>query len=175
MRKQEILGLQWSDIDFKQNQIWIRPETSKGSKGRIVPLTEDLKEHLQQLYRENPYIGRVFAEWNSDYSFRKNWELLRDKLSFRKLPDGKDIVFHDLRHCYGVKLRQHGVDLGRIAVYMGHTSVKVTERYYANVPVLETARDDMAILNNVVPLKSGKQGQVACQNGHENSQVAKAK
>jgi hypothetical protein len=102
----------------------------------------------------------------------------RNTLADPKFKDGDTLKTFDYVVAippFSVKLRQHGVDLGRIAVYMGHTSMKVTERYYANVPVLETAREDMEILNKVIPLKSGKQSQVASQNPLEKSQVAKAK
>lgn len=125
----------------------------QGAKGRIVPLTDDLKQHLFDLRLQHINDKRIFEDWVTNHRFRKPWELLRDKLSFKKLPDGKDFHFHDLRHCFAVKLRQHGVPLDRISLYMGHKSVKVTEKYYANVPVLETSREDMQVLNNVVPLK----------------------
>ena len=153
LRKQEILNLEWKDIDFSSSQIHVRPENSKGSKSRIVPLTSDLSEHLYDMRKQSLHHTRVFENWTTNHRFRKPWELLRDKLSFRELADGKVLHFHDLRHCFAVKLRQHGVALDRISVYMGHESVKVTERYYANVPVLETAQEDMKVLNNVVPLK----------------------
>ncbi len=63
--------------------------------------------------------------------FWYNWECLRDSLSFAKLPNGLSLTFHDLRHVYAQSLRDAGINLGDIQAYMGHSSVELTVRRYA--------------------------------------------
>ena len=40
-----------------------------------------------------------------------------------------DLRFHDLRHTFASRLVQNGVDLITIKDLLGHSSVKITERY----------------------------------------------
>jgi integrase len=46
-----------------------------------------------------------------------------------KKADIKDLRFHDLRHTVGTRLTDAGVPLQAIAKLLGHTTIRVTERY----------------------------------------------
>ncbi len=76
-------------------------------------MSNDLKDYLISVRRESPDSVKVISQWNTEYAFRKPWELLRDKLSFKDLPGGEILHFHDLRHVYAVKLRQGGCSSGQ--------------------------------------------------------------
>lgn len=46
-----------------------------------------------------------------------------------KLPDDHQLVPHTLRHTFGSRLAQAGADVLRIAKLMGHSDLKMSERY----------------------------------------------
>lgn len=41
----------------------------------------------------------------------------------------KNLRFHDLRHTFASRLVERGVDIIRVKELLGHSSVKITERY----------------------------------------------
>lgn len=41
----------------------------------------------------------------------------------------KDLRFHDLRHTFASRLIEKGVDIIKVKELLGHSTVKVTERY----------------------------------------------
>ena len=45
-----------------------------------------------------------------------------------------DFRFHDLRHTFGSRLIQMGIDFYRVKELMGHKSIKMTERYAHHDP-----------------------------------------
>jgi integrase len=56
MRKWEILGLQWQDIDFAARLITVR--LTKNNKPKVIPIDQSLDETLQSLprHRHSPYV-----------------------------------------------------------------------------------------------------------------------
>ncbi|MBC8374471.1 MAG: tyrosine-type recombinase/integrase [FCB group bacterium] len=55
-----------------------------------------------------------------------------------------DANLHTLRKTAGARLIQKGVDIYRVSKFLGHSSVKVTERHY--VDLLEVDYQDMSAL-----------------------------
>lgn len=53
-------------------------------------------------------------------------------MSFKKLEDGRPFHFYDLRHVYGQMLKDLGVPLSDIQAQLGHSTIILTEKYYAN-------------------------------------------
>ena len=131
LRKKEVLELQWGDIDPYQGVINLRAVATKSKKQRTIPLPGFLENHLSGIEREGEWVlmdhgTRVRAD-----RFWYKWERFRDSLSFATLPNGLTLTFHDLRHVYAQSLRDAGVNLGDIQAYMGHSSVELTIRRYA--------------------------------------------
>jgi len=54
MRKSEILGLRWQDIDFAPRTITVRQ--TKNNEPKIIPMNRTLYEELQQL-PQAPALG----------------------------------------------------------------------------------------------------------------------
>jgi integrase len=131
-RRGEVFNLEWKDIDFKHSRIFLRASTTKNKKSRIVAVPDFLVEHLQER-REKAFDkqGRVFQEWKSEEWLRNAFERVRNKLSFNPLPNGTNLHFHDLRHVYAQSLRDMGIALQDIQAFLGHSSVSVTEMFYA--------------------------------------------
>ncbi len=134
LRKGEICGLKWIDIDFDNSVINLPPQITKGNKRRTVTMPDFLIEYLLQVRRKSPSSKSVVMDkWQTVSKLDIEWNKLRKSLSFEYLPNGLRIRFHDLRHVYAQKLRDTGVPLGDIKELLGHSSVGITEKRYAQL------------------------------------------
>jgi integrase len=131
LRRQEVLELKWGDIDFLNSLICLRAAATKSKKQRMIPLPDILEEQLSRLTKYGEYVISDIEGKVAKDKFYHRWEKLRDSLSFAKLPNGLSLTFHDLRHVYAQSLRDAGINLGDIQAYMGHSSVEMTIRRYA--------------------------------------------
>jgi len=116
MRKSEILGLKWENIDIKNEVIYLL-DTKNGDK-REIPMNKMVKLSIiqQPKHQGSPYI---FCG--------KNGKPFKDiRKSFVAAVDKSDIInfrFHDLRHTFASQLVMSGVDLNTVRELMGHKSM----------------------------------------------------
>ena len=89
---------------------------TKNGKDRMIPLTCAAKKRL--------WAGRWLDKSPRQVSFA--WEQARQKMGLRQDPG---FVVHCLRHTCASRLLQGGVELEKVSKWLGHSSVKVTERY----------------------------------------------
>jgi integrase len=134
MRRGEILCLKWNHIDFDNSIIVLPAGVTKTKKSRVVYLPEYIHPQLLKLRlnSESDYV--ITHNGKPIKKLRKSWENLRDRLSFKTLPDGGLFHFHDLRHVYAQALREIGVQDSDIAAACGHADSSVTMQFYANMP-----------------------------------------
>ncbi len=152
-RRGEIFDLQYKDIDSRHSRIFLRASTTKGNKGRIVAVPDYLVEHFEEMrVKAKDKDGRVFQDWPSVEWFRNSFERVRNQLSFNPLPNGSNIHIHDLRHIYAQCLRDQGVALQDIQAFLGHSSVTVTERFYAQAGGKD-AKQKVERLAEIIPLR----------------------
>ena len=128
-RKGELLGLEWSRVDFDAGVIRLRDSDTKAGKSRLVPINEAARAALQRrlAYRKArcPDAAWVFCGPDGE-------RIASVKSSFRHACKSAGIAgmrFHDLRHTCGSWLAQAGVPEGHIAAVLGHSTVRMTERY----------------------------------------------
>lgn len=131
LRRKEVLELKWGDIDLYNGVINLRATATKSKKQRTVPMPNYLEGQLLSIDRAGDWVLMENGDRIMLNKFWYNWECLRDSLSFAKLPNGLSLTFHDLRHVYAQSLRDAGINLGDIQAYMGHSSVELTVRRYA--------------------------------------------
>ena len=142
MRRGEIVGLQWEDIDFEAKVIHIRhnamigqyettvSEDMKTKAGkRDVPLSEELELWLAAR-KKTSHSKYVIAMENhkplSKSSYRSMWKLIE-----RELPD-THVTAHILRHTYITRLFVAGLDIKEIQYLAGHSTVDMTLRVYTH-------------------------------------------
>ncbi len=106
MRKAEILGLKWRDVDIKRNILYLR-ETKNGEK-REVPINEQVKTVFINTLR-NPQTEYVF-----NYNDKRIIDIKRSYSTAVKNSGIKDFTFHDLRHTFASHLVMSGVDLNTV-------------------------------------------------------------
>lgn len=122
MRLSEALSVTWKDnIDLHEEVIHLFPEQTKSSKPRSIPMTRRVKEILTT--RQGRGKDLVFHGLNID-KVESHWKWMKKHLEY-----GSEYVIHALRHTCASRLVQRGVDLYTVAKILGHSSIKVTERY----------------------------------------------
>ena len=125
MRSAEIHRLRWSDVMYREELIAVRAKL-KGGKERYVPMTPELAEEIR---RYPAVIGedRIFPPTRGDKSGRHRLEgSFEDLLERAKI---RNFWFHDLRHTFASWYMMNGGDLYELAKLLGHSNIKMTERY----------------------------------------------
>lgn len=120
MRRGEILGLRWHDVDLVEGTVTLR-ETKNGEV-RVVPVTGGALETLSAWGKVRP-IDRKQEVFPGTTSFHHAFD--------RAVKDAEleDFNFHDLRHTCAAHLAMSGVPLLDIAAILGHKSLKMVMRY----------------------------------------------
>ncbi len=154
MRKGEILGLSWDDIDFESKTLRIKKTLYKIESGyllqepktrdsiRTIYLDDDLirvlrkqkvKQNLERLKYGNVYKehNMVFAQETGEFVFPSAVNALFTR--FTKQLGLPRIRFHDLRHTHATILLSMGVNPKIVANRLGHSSVKITLDTYSHV------------------------------------------
>jgi integrase len=126
MRRNEIVTLQWSDIDLDRNVITVQNKIgfrTKSRKSRAIPINSMLREELITMKSQKPQPA--------DRVFKLNyWSLGKRFLRATKAAKLQgNVTFHTLRHTFASHLVMQGVDLASIQEILGHFDVSVTMIY----------------------------------------------
>lgn len=126
LRRGELFGLEWSDIDWETGVITVRGTTSKSKKSRHVPMNQEVVVVLRAWQKlTDGKSGLVFTgrEGEGMDNVKRSWgKLLRDA----KI---EDFRWHDMRHHFASRLVMAGVDLNTVRELLGHADLKMTLRY----------------------------------------------
>jgi integrase len=123
MRRGEILGLTWDQVDFKNRIIVLEAENTKTQEKREIPMGDTLRELFQRIPRT---LGSSFV-----FTF-KGLRIGTIKTAFTRACERANITdfrFHDLRHCAITNLRKAGVSDSVIMSISGHKTYAVFRRY----------------------------------------------
>ena len=153
LRREEVLGLKWSCIDFKAKSLRIKHTVTKGTKvnrrnktkteesGRKYPLTDEQIDMLHKLKKrenkERSNYGNCYA--NNDYIFKREngvpyypdhpTKVLKDiVMKHPELPQG--LTFRGLRASCVSILVHEGRDVKSIQKWVGHSNINTTLQYY---------------------------------------------
>ena len=161
MRRGEICGIKWSDIDFGAGTLSIRRTITKKrgggvSIGETKTTTSErtiiLPPSVLTLLREKK--AEAICEWvfphytnpsdplHPDSAYGKLKTLLKNA----ELPL---IRFHDLRHTFATQAMQGGVDAKTLAGILGHTDASFTLDTYTHVTG-DMQRNASAVVNNMM-------------------------
>ena len=124
MRKGEILSLQWHQIDLKTNII--RVEKTKSGRIRKIPISNPLRNELLNVKCRSKQSSYVFVNPKT----RQRYKDIRTafKAACRRVKI-EGLTFHGLRHTFGIRLFQKGVDIVTVQNLLGHQSIATTQRY----------------------------------------------
>ena len=161
LRREEIIGLKWTAIDFENNTLTIQhtvtecnldgkhievaSDTAKtDSSLRTMPLVTNFREMLlakkekQEHYRK--LCGRSYCKEYLDYIFVNE---MGERWKPRYLSDGfkrileqnglRRIRYHDLRHTCASLLLANNVPMKKIHEWLGHSDFSTTANIYAHL------------------------------------------
>ena len=153
LRRGEVLGLMWHDIDFKMRTLSvnrsivdckgggtdIRPP--KWDSYRTIPISTELCSYLSRLQSVSKSMY-VFPTADGRIQSPRTWshKLTRNMAKLHELyPDIPELTAHELRHTRGTQLRRNGADIYTIQKLMGHKDINVTASIYVHDEI-ETTR-----------------------------------
>jgi integrase len=122
VRSGEAARLRWSDIDFERRIVRITPE--KGSKSRILPLSNKLINMLNNLPRNSDKV------WATLYSLKSNFYKTRNSLAFKlQNPKLKQVGLHAFRHWKATIEYHKTKDILHVQQLLGHRDLRNTLIY----------------------------------------------
>ncbi|MBD3907085.1 tyrosine-type recombinase/integrase [Chryseobacterium sp. Ch-15] len=152
MRVGELVRINKEDINLQENLVIV--EKGKNNKRRIIPITEKVKEELQEFLksqekreknqdeieeRDSPTLWRqkaVFINIENrrmrETSFVRILKKLLQKTEFGKKSTTQElrkIGMHTLRHSIATHLLENGMKLEQIQYFLGHDHIETTEIY----------------------------------------------
>lgn len=155
IRKGELLGLEWKDVDWDNHTIEVRRAVQYTQKRGVYLDTPKNKTSKRVIYVGASVISLLeeHRQWQ-----RQQKKLLKGKwvstdrmivqedgqpmnpctlsswfgkfVKRRNLPEG--LHLHSLRHTYATLCIAHGVPLTAVAAQLGHANVETTSRIYAH-------------------------------------------
>ena len=162
MRRQEILDLEWNDLDFFQNGINVK--NTKAGRDRWVPMSPELRDMFLKL----PSMGK------SDYVFpdprtgKPHKRFMRDSFDVAKKRAGiEKFRFHDFRHNAATHMLRNGGDIVTVQEILGHSSITLTRRYCQSNSALKAKA--VSILGKF--LKPRPDGHLSAENGPKSTDV----
>jgi len=124
MRRSEVLGLRWLDVDWHGGRILL-PQTKNGD-GRVVYLNQLARQALDSIPKNGARpTDRVFAACDEATPENVSLAFLR---VCRKVGIA-DFRLHDLRHTAASWLRMQGADIHTVALLLGHKDLRMAARY----------------------------------------------
>ena len=138
LRSQELINLQFKDIDRGRNCIIIRQ--SKNKKDRLIPIPFGYLELLTKYFREYKPFNFVFNGQNKGCKYTKS--SLREVVMYSAKGINKHVTTHTYRHSFATHLLENGLDLRYIQALLGHQRISTTEIYtHVNTKILNGKTD----------------------------------
>ena len=156
LRYGEAATLRWSDLDDAEGVVAIRAEVAKSRRTRLVPIPGYLVEDLRALRQAQAFVlGRMPEPGDLIFLSPKHRPLsphgnparvllgrLLDRAGIRHEDEqGRVTVdIHALRRTAGTRLARHSVPLSTVSTIMGHSDVRLTQRYYIDLRIADTKK-----------------------------------
>lgn len=126
LRKGDILGLRWEDLDLDRGIISIQMQkTGEPLEIPMIPMLRNLLLQMRGMAGPSPFVFSLGS---------KRQEIGDIKTAFRNALRRSGLAlkgyrFHDIRRTFARMLFEKGVALTKIQRLLGHKSVLTTERY----------------------------------------------
>ena len=156
MRREEIMGLHWEDVDLRHGTAYVRctvtyPDRSKPviqysaksrSSIRPVILPDPLLIIMRPLAKKSGFLFGDKEPWcysTMSRRFRKGQKILQIS----------NFCNHDFRTTYGTQLKESGLTSAQVADLMGHADTRMVETVYARAREegIQKRRSDLNKLN----------------------------
>lgn len=149
LRRGELLGLRWEDVDWAREELHVRRAVvavdgkpvvgglkTRGSE-RVLPLLPEVKAlllewkaHLREAGLDGGFVFPALSGPEVPIAPRNLDRAWRELLQRAGLPHYR---FHDLRHTFATRAVASGIDPKTVAALLGHSTVVMTLQIYAHV------------------------------------------
>ena len=169
LRRSELLGIQWSKVDFNNNTLEIshtvildgngvvrENSTKNRSSERVYPLLPEVKAIFLKLKNQQTENREFFGNgyYESDYVFTKEDGTLYypdyPSQMFRKIMKKTNLPvyrWHDLRHSTASILLDKGWSMKDVSEWLGHSGIGITMNTYAHVDLNRKRRLSLGLEN----------------------------
>lgn len=169
LRRQEVLALQWQDVDFNKNKLFIRRAISKDRNNRdkisttkttgsyrMIGIDDDTINELKNWQEEQqmilsldivPKVQWIFSNrQNQPFAITRPYNWL---VRFQKMAHVRPITLHGLRHTHATLLIANNPSITPkdIEARLGHTDIETTLNIYTHV-TNDSDDKTVAALNN---------------------------
>src|SRR5215210_1231803 len=152
LRRSELLGLKWTDIDLDASTLAVQRSLDKdgtfnppkrNTSRRTIKLTpraaEALKGHRARQNEERLQLGSLWEDWglvfpnrngklmNADYLYHRGFKPLLEKAGL------SGFTFHSLRHTCATLLLSKNVNPKIVSEMLGHATISQTMDTYSHV------------------------------------------
>lgn len=123
LRRANVTGLQWQQVDLERGLAWIHPDQAKARKAIAVPLNSEALEILRQ--RRGRHATHVFTFKGKTITqvSTKSWYAALERAGI------SDFRWHDLRHTWASWHVQNGTPLFALQELGGWESAEMVRRY----------------------------------------------
>ena len=190
MRRSELLGLRWRDLDLLLGSISVSqvthrlpgartvyedPKSAKGKRYISMPpsLTLTLNEHLERQVALRESVGSDLDLDDLVFTWPDGRPMLPDSLThaFAKVAAKAglaDVHLHSLRHTHASLMLREGVSPKVVQERLGHSNIGITMDTYSHVmPGLQEAaalRFDQALADSIPERVNGTSGEPSLTN-----------
>ena len=138
MRRGEVLGLGWENIDWEKKLICVEQavtfcnnqpvvgETKSEAGNRVIPLDKQLEEVLTPVKKESGFVIGDGEKPLTERTFTRMWERIGRKI------DLHGATPHIFRHTYITLAASSGIDVKTLQSIAGHADIKMTMDRYAH-------------------------------------------
>jgi len=168
LRRSEIFGLKWKDVDVEAKQIHVTRSIVQNVVGicktessqKPVPAHDDLVEALQQWHGQTRY--KSLEDWVfASPVHQGQWPYLSQQIMrhhilpvAQKLGINKRIGWHTFRHTYSTLLRSTGAELKIMQELLRHSTIRVTLDTYTQAVTPEKRTAQQAVVALLFPRKT---------------------
>ncbi len=146
IRRAELVNLLLKNVDFSTKEIKV---TGKGNKTRIIPISEKLSADFEKFLTER----KPLKESEMYFFINPKGKKLNDKFVYSTVNSYLSLVTskkkkspHILRHSFATHVLEHGAEISKVKMIMGHSSLASTQVYTtANIEQLKK------VFNNAHP------------------------
>ena len=145
-RWDELVGLRVEDLFLDEGLVSLgharvvealgRTQVVSGGKVRLVPISEQLvsalRDHLaltEEARAGQPFVFITKRDHKHILRSNFNFHVWRAALRAANIPE-RAYTFHNLRYSAGVHMIEQGMDVERVAKYLGHGSVATTQKMF---------------------------------------------
>ena len=146
MRKGEILGLTWDNVDMKHGFILL--DHTKNGERREIPINATVRATLQSTPRRLD-VRYVFYD---PATLKQYGDVKKGFNGACRRAGINDFHFHDLRHTFASHLVMAGQDITTVKELLGHKTLAMTLRYSHLAPA-HTAKA-VELLDSILSEKS---------------------